>query len=69
MAAITTTIREIDSQVLLTTEDGVPSECVVNLDNIQTVAKARLASYITHLPSNKMSEVFEAMKFALGFDI
>lgn len=68
VAAITTTIRDVDSQVLLGTEDGMPDECVINLDNIQTVGKNRLETYITHLPRAKMNEVFKAIKFAFGFD-
>lgn len=39
----------------------------VNLDHIQTVAKARLGSPITTVDSGKMSEVRSALLFALGF--
>lgn len=68
VASITSTIREIESQVLFDIEDGMPETCVVNLDNIQTVAKTRLEGYITHLPSGKMVEVFEAINFAFGIE-
>lgn len=38
VAPLTTTIRDIPSEVLLTPEeDGVPETCVVNTDNIQTI--------------------------------
>ena len=38
IAPLTTTIRGIPSEVLLTpAEDGVEADCVVNVDNIQTV--------------------------------
>lgn len=64
----TTTIRELPSQVLLTEEDGVRETCVLNIDLIQTVPKNKLRGYITHLSEERMEEVFEAIKFAFGFD-
>ncbi len=64
----TTTIRNVLSQVLLTEEDGMKEVCVLNLDWIQTIPKNKLGSCITHLSEERMQEVFEAMKFAFGFD-
>lgn len=64
----TTTVRNVLSQVILTEEDGMKEICVLNLDWIQTISKNRLGSYITHLSEERMQEVFEAMKFAFGFD-
>jgi mRNA interferase MazF len=64
----TTTIRDVLSQVLLTEEDGVREICVLNIDLIQTVPKNKLRAYITHLSDERMEEVFEAIKFAFGFD-
>ncbi|MFZ5822110.1 MAG: type II toxin-antitoxin system PemK/MazF family toxin [Chloroflexota bacterium] len=69
VAPITTTIRNIPSEVLLRPdEDGVLDECVVNTDNIQTVQKANLGVFLTHLSPEKMREVREAIEFSLGFD-
>jgi len=69
VAPVTTTIRDIPSEVLLTPEeDGVPEICVVNTDNIQTIQKENLESLITHLSSSRMREVLEAIQFTLGFD-
>jgi mRNA-degrading endonuclease toxin of MazEF toxin-antitoxin module len=62
-------LRDNPSTVWLSEEDGMLQECLINIDNIQTVSKAKLATYITHLSENKMDEVFEAIKFAFGFDI
>jgi len=40
VAPVTTVIRNIPSEVLLTAEeDGVPEDCVVNTDNIQIIFK------------------------------
>ena len=68
VAPITTTIRAIPSEVLLTPEDGMLTDCAANLDNIQTVPKANLGSLITCLSPERMREVKRAISFALGFD-
>lgn len=68
VSSITTTVRDVQSQVWLDEDDGMPEQCAVNLDNIQTVQKEKIGSYITHLSEEKMQEVFEAIKFAFGFD-
>ena len=66
---LTTTIRGIPSEVLLTPdEDGVSTDCVVSADNLQTIQKANLGTFITHLSLERMREVRVAVEFALGFD-
>jgi mRNA interferase MazF len=66
---ITTTIRGIPSEVVLTpADDGVLTDCAVSADNIQTIKKANLGAYITHLSLDRMREVRTAIEFALGFD-
>ena len=70
VAPITTTIRGIPSEVVLTpAKDGVLTDCAVNADNIQTIQKANLGAYITHLSLDRMREVRAAIEFALGFDL
>lgn len=66
VAPITTRVRQIPSEVLLTTADGMPRDCAVNLDHVQTVTKAMLGPLITTLGSPRMSEVRSALLFALG---
>jgi mRNA interferase MazF len=65
---LTTTIRDLRSQVLVNGDDGLKEESVVNVDNIQTVSKNRIGSYITHLSDERMQEVFAAIKFAFDFE-
>jgi len=67
IAPITSTIRDIPSEVLLTREDGMPRECAVNLDHIQTVSKNKIGPLITTLSPIKLSEIRSALIFALGF--
>ena len=69
VAPITTTIRGIPSEVILTRdEDGMFDDCAVNTDNIQTVQKANLGAFITRLPQSRMRDVRAAIEFSLGFD-
>ena len=68
VAPVTSTVRDIPSEVLLDTADGMPSACAVNCDHIQTVAKARIGSCITSLPPARMREVRAAIGFALALD-
>ena len=67
VAAITTTIRDIPTEVRLSKSDGMPSDCVVNLDNAYTVNTADLSVLITSLSRSRMREVSAAIEFALGF--
>ena len=67
VAPITSTLREIPTAVLLTKEDGMPKECAVNLDHIQTVSKGKIGPLITVLSPRKVSEIRSALLFALGF--
>jgi mRNA interferase MazF len=69
VALITRTIRNIPVEVPLGTEDGMPAKCVVNLDNILTIPKSRLAERITQLSPEKMADVAKAVVFALNLDI
>jgi mRNA interferase MazF len=67
VAPITSTIRDIPTEVLLTKEDGMPRDCALNLDHIQTVSKGKIGPLITTLSSIKMLELRSALLFALGF--
>ena len=67
VAPLTSTIRHIPSEVILTPEDGVPKTCAINLDHLQTVAKAKLGPFITTLTDQQMKKVKTALLFALEF--
>jgi mRNA interferase MazF len=67
VAPITSTVRDVPSEVLLTESDGMPRDCAVNLYHVQTVAKGRLGSLITTLSSQKLAEIRTALLFALDF--
>ena len=68
IAPITTTIRNIPTEVVLTEEDGMFRMCCVNCDHIQTVSKGKIGAFITILDEQRMLQVRDAILFALGFD-
>ena len=65
VAPVTSTIRDIPTQVLLFEQDGMPRDCAINCDHVQTVAKGKIGPTITTLPADKMEEVRQAIAFAL----
>ena len=65
VAPITTTVRDIPSEVPLTNEDGMPWICAVNCDHIQTVPKTRVGALIATLSEVKKAAVTRAITFAL----
>ncbi len=65
IAPITTTVRNIPSEVFLSKADGVPRDCAINCDHLQTVSKAKIGNLITSLPAARMAEVGKAIRFAL----
>jgi mRNA interferase MazF len=67
VAPITTTVRENETSVWLDESDGMRENCAINLDYIQTIPKQKIGKFITHLSEEKMSEVFEAIKYAFNF--
>jgi mRNA interferase MazF len=67
VAPITTTIRDIPSEVLLTKVDGMPRDCAVNFDHLQTVSKGKIGSLIATLSASKMQQMRSGLLFALGF--
>lgn len=65
VAFLTTTIRHIPVEVALTSTDGVPKDCVVNLDVINTIPKSTLTRRICSLSKPKMADVARAIRFAI----
>ena len=65
VAPITSTVRDIPSEVFLSKADGMPRDCAVNCDHLQTVSKGKIGSLITSLPPGKMVDVGLAIHFAL----
>ena len=65
VAPITSTVRDIPSEVFLSKPDGMPRDCAINCDHLQTVSKGKIGALITSLPPTKMVDVGQAIRFAL----
>lgn len=66
VAPVTSTIRDIPSEVFLSTADGMPRDCAVNCDHLQTVSKGKIGALITALAPAKMDDVGRAIRFSLA---
>jgi mRNA interferase MazF len=65
VAPVTSTVRDIPSEVFLSKADGMPHDCAVNCDHLQTVPKGKIGSLITVLSQSRMDDVGQAICFAL----
>jgi mRNA interferase MazF len=67
VAALTRVQRGLTSELRLTPiEDGVPSECVVNFDNIHTLPRAAFRRRITSLSAPRLAQACQALTDAVG---
>lgn len=67
IAPITSTVRDIPTEVPLGSDDGLPRDCAINLDHVQTVSKGRIGALITTLGSARLAQIRRSLLFALGF--
>lgn len=66
VAPITSTVRDIPSEVFLSKQDGMTKDCAINFDHIQTVSKGKIGSLISTLSPDRFEQVSEAIQFALN---
>lgn len=67
VAALTRTRRGVVSELKLTPQDdGVPTECVANFDNIHTLPSDSLRRKITQLGSVRMAQACQVLRDATG---
>ena len=66
IAPITSTVRNIPSEVFISKHEGIPRDCAINCDHIQTVAKGKIGVLISVLSPDKMKEMRKAIAFALS---
>ncbi|MBV9196404.1 MAG: type II toxin-antitoxin system PemK/MazF family toxin [Solirubrobacterales bacterium] len=67
VAALTRTRRGLVSELLLTAaDDGVPSDCVVNFDNVHTLPRASFRRRVMQLSARRMAQAGRALRDAAG---
>ena len=69
VAPITSTIRDVPSEVILDEGDGMKAPCAVNLHNAVTISQGRLGRRVAQLSSLRMREICSALRFSLGCDL
>jgi len=67
VAEVTTTIRGIPEEVVLSTREGLPRTSVANCDNIHVVPKVSLGELIGKLPQSRVRDVKRAVGYALDW--
>ena len=67
VAALTRTRRDLVSElVLVPGEDGVPTDCVVNFDNVHTIPRDAFRRRVTALCDRRMGEACRTLRDAVG---
>ena len=67
VAALTRTRRALVSELDLTADDdGVPTDCVVNFDNVQTLPRAMFRRPVTTLSPPRIAEACRVLQAATG---
>ena len=67
VAALTRTRRGLVSELVLTAEeDGVPSDCVVNFDNVHTLPRSTLRRQVVQLSPRRMAQACRTLRDATG---
>ncbi len=67
VAALTRTERGLVSEVHLSpADDGVPSACVVNFDNVHTLRREAFRRHVTTLSAARMAQACRALRASAG---
>ncbi len=66
VAALTRTRRGLVSELELTRADGVPTDSVVNFDNIHTIPRGTFRRKVTALPAARVAEACRTLQAATG---
>jgi len=67
VAALTRARRELVSELPLTAgQDGVPTDCVVNFDNVHTIARTAFRRRVATLSAPRMAQACRTLRDATG---
>jgi mRNA interferase MazF len=64
---ITSTVRNIPQEIILTKREGLQHRCVANFDNLHVVPKAALVERIGALPPSRERDAKRALGYALDW--
>ena len=67
VAALTRTVRGLVSELELTAaDDGVPTDCVVNFDNLHTIPREAFRRHLATLSPPRLAECCAVLRDATG---
>ena len=66
VAPITSSVRDVPSEVVLEVEDGMKNRCAVNLHNTVTLSQDKVGRRVSSLSPSRMREVCFALRFVMG---
>jgi mRNA interferase MazF len=66
VAALTRTRRGLASELVLTPSDGVPTDSVVNFDNIHTIPRDAFRRRVASLSPGRMADACRVLQAATG---
>jgi mRNA interferase MazF len=67
VAPVTRTIRGLATEVVLSSDDGMPVSCAANFDHISLAQRARIGPTLCTFPDSRWPEVRRALLIACGF--
>lgn len=66
VAALTRTRRGLVSELELTGDDGVPTDSVINFDNVHTIPRERFRRKVAALSPARMADVCRTLQASTG---
>jgi mRNA interferase MazF len=67
VAPVTRSIRGLETEVVLSPNDGMPTACAINFDHVGIVHRSRLGALLCTLPEHRWAEAECALLAACGF--
>ena len=64
---VTQTIRGLTTEMLLSSDDGMPVVCALNFDHVSLAQRDRIGTTLCSLPESRWPEVRRALLVACGF--
>jgi len=64
----TRTVRGLTTEVVLTTDDGMPAACALNFDHVALAQRNRIGAVVCILPEPRWVEVRRALLVGCGFE-
>jgi mRNA interferase MazF len=63
----TRTVRGLNTEVLLTPDDGMPVVCALNFDHVALAQRSRFGALLTVMNEQRWPEIRRALLVACGF--